>query len=76
MAILADSSPLWVLPGAVLLFGERLTRWKLPGMILGIGGLIVLLNPASIDWSNRNVLLGNFLLLIAAGVWAVATAVF
>lgn len=71
-AIIAYTSPLWVFPAAVLLFGEKLTRWKLLGMGLGLGGLIVLLNPASIDWSNRNVLLGNFLLLMGAGVWAVA----
>jgi drug/metabolite transporter (DMT)-like permease len=71
-AIISYTSPLWVLPAAVLLFGERLTRWKLLGMVLGLGGLIVLLNPASIDWSDSKALLGNFLLLIAAGMWAVA----
>ena len=71
-AILAYTSPLWVLPAAVWLFGERLTRWKLLGMVLGFAGLVVLLNPASIDWSDGNVLLGNFLLLIGAGMWAIA----
>lgn len=71
-AILAYTTPLWVLPAAVLLFGERLTRWKLVGMVLGLGGLIVLLNPASIDWSDGQVLLGNFLLLLSAGMWAIA----
>jgi drug/metabolite transporter (DMT)-like permease len=71
-AILSYTSPLWVLPAAILLFGERLTRWKLLGMVFGLAGLIVLLNPASIDWSNRNVLLGNFLLLLGAGMWAIA----
>ncbi len=71
-AIIAYTSPLWVLPAAVWLFGERLTRWKLLGMVLGLAGLIVLLNPASIDWSDGNVLLGNFLLLIGAGMWAIA----
>jgi drug/metabolite transporter (DMT)-like permease len=71
-AIIAYTSPLWVLPAAVWLFGERLTRWKLLGMVLGFAGLVVLLNPASIDWSDGNVLLGNFLLLIGAGMWAIA----
>ena len=71
-AILSYTSPLWVLPAAVWLFGERLTRWKLLGMAFGLAGLIVLLNPASIDWSDRDVLLGNFLLLVGAGMWAVA----
>jgi drug/metabolite transporter (DMT)-like permease len=71
-AILAYTMPLWVFPSAVLFFGEKLTPWKLIGMALGLAGLIVLLNPASIDWSDRNVLLGNFLLLLGAGMWAVA----
>lgn len=71
-AILGYTTPLWVLPAAILLFGERLTRSKLIGMTLGLGGLIVLLNPASIDWSDRQVLLGNLLLLLSAGMWAIA----
>lgn len=71
-AILSYTTPLWVLPAAILFFGERLTRWKLLGMALGFAGLIVLLNPASIDWSDSNVLLGNFLLLVGAGMWAIA----
>ena len=71
-AILSYTMPLWVFPAAVLFFGEKLTPWKLTGMVLGLAGLIVLLNPASIDWSNRNVLLGNFLLLLGAGMWAIA----
>jgi len=71
-AILSYTSPLWVLPAAILLFGERLTRWKLLGMALGFIGVIVLLNPASIDWSNGDVLFGNFLLLLGAAMWAIA----
>jgi len=71
-AILSYTMPLWVFPAAVLFFGEKLTPWKLIGMVLGLAGLIVLLNPASIDWSDRHVLLGNFLLLLGAGMWAIA----
>ena len=71
-AILAYTTPLWVLPAAILFFGERLTRWKLLGMAAGLGGLAVLLAPASIDWSDSKQLLGNTLLLLAAVVWAIA----
>lgn len=71
-AILAYTSPLWVLPAAILFFGERLTRWRLAGMIAGLVGLVVLLNPASIDWSDGQQLLGNGLLLIGAVMWAIA----
>lgn len=71
-AILSYTSPLWVLPAAILFFGEKLTRWRAVGMIAGLAGLVVLLNPASIDWSDRHQLLGNGLLLIGAIMWAVA----
>jgi drug/metabolite transporter (DMT)-like permease len=71
-AILSYTMPLWVFPAAVLFFGEKLTPWKVIGMVLGLAGLIVLLNPASIDWSDRHVLLGNALLLLGAGMWAIA----
>jgi drug/metabolite transporter (DMT)-like permease len=71
-AILSYTMPLWVLPAAVLFFGETLTPWKLLGMLLGLVGLIVLLNPATLDWSDRHVLFGNVLLLLGAGMWAIA----
>src|SRR5262249_22490012 len=71
-AILSYPSPLWVLPAAILFFGEKLTRWRAAGMIAGLIGLIVLLNPASIDWSDGHQLLGNGLLLVGAVMWAIA----
>jgi drug/metabolite transporter (DMT)-like permease len=71
-AILSYTSPLWVLPAAILFFSERLTRWRVAGMTAGLAGLVVLLNPASIDWSDGRQLLGNGLLLIGAIMWAVA----
>jgi drug/metabolite transporter (DMT)-like permease len=71
-AILSYTMPLWVFPAAVLFFGEKLTPWKLIGMALGLAGLIVLLNPASIDWADHRVVLGNFLLLLGAAMWAIA----
>ena len=71
-AILAYTSPLWVLPAAILFFGEKLTRWRALGMMSGLAGLIVLLNPASIDWSDGHQLLGNGLLLFGAMLWAAA----
>ena len=71
-AILSYTSPLWVLPAAILFFGEKLTRWRFLGMAAGLAGLVVLLNPASIDWSDDHVLLGNGLLLFGAVMWAIA----
>jgi drug/metabolite transporter (DMT)-like permease len=55
-AILAYTTPLWTVPGAVLL--------------LGLAGVALMFNPASFDWSDRGVIIGNGALLLAALVWA------
>lgn len=71
-ALLAYSTPLWVTPFAVLFQGERMTRTKIAGLVLGVSGLALLFNPAAFDWSDRDVLLGNGLLLLAAFSWSFA----
>ncbi len=67
-SILAYTMPVWVVPGAILLLGERLNAWKGIGFLCGIAGLMVLFNPASFDWSDSTVLLGNGLILGGAGI--------
>ena len=69
-AILAYSTPLWVAPGAALFLGERLTPGRLAGLALGLGGIVVLFNPLTFDWSDRAAVIGNIMLLVAALVWA------
>lgn len=70
-AILAYTTPLWVVPLAVLLLGESLTRLRMLGLALGLGGVAVLFNPLGFDWHDPHVVLGNGLLLFAALLWAV-----
>lgn len=70
-AILAYTTPLWVVPLALLFLGERLNRWKAAGLVLGLAGIAVLFNPAAFDWRDGGVLLGNGLLMLAALLWAV-----
>jgi drug/metabolite transporter (DMT)-like permease len=70
-SVLAYATPLWVLPGAALLLGEKVTGRRLAGLVLGLGGLLLLFNPASLDWSDRRAIDGNVLLLAAS----LATAV-
>jgi drug/metabolite transporter (DMT)-like permease len=72
-SVLVYTMPLWV---AVLLavgFRVRPTRNELVGLVLGIGGLVALLNPAVIDWSSNAELLGTLALLLSAVIWAGVT---
>lgn len=71
-AILVYSTPFLVTPIAVLFFQERITVAKLTGLLLGLFGLILLFSPWSFDWHDRNTVIGNTLLLLAAVCWAIA----
>ncbi len=68
--VLAYTTPLWVMPGAAIFLGERLTARRMMGVALGLLGLGVLFNPFAFDWSDRNSLLGHAALLLAALLWA------
>jgi drug/metabolite transporter (DMT)-like permease len=70
-AVLSYTTPLWVVPGALLL-GEKLTAARLAGLALGLAGIAVLFEPGEIDWSDRTVLFGNLCLVFAAFAWAIA----
>jgi drug/metabolite transporter (DMT)-like permease len=68
--VLAYTTPLWVAPGAALFLGERLTARRLTGVVVGLVGLAALFNPLAFDWSDRNAILGNGAILLAALLWA------
>lgn len=68
--VLAYTTPLWVAPGASLLLGERLTARRALGVIVGLLGLAVLLNPLALDWSRRSAVLGHLAIVGAALLWA------
>lgn len=70
-AVLSYTTPLWVVPGALLL-GEKLTAARLAGLALGLAGIAVLFEPGEVDWSDRTVLFGNLCLVLAAFAWAIA----
>ena len=68
--VLAYTVPLWVVPGAWLFLGERLTVRRIVGVVVGLIGLVTLFNPTAFDWTSRNAILGNGAILIAALLWA------
>ena len=68
--VLAYTTPLWVLPAAWFFLGEKLTRRKLTGLVVGMLGLVLLLQPGELDWSDRDILIGHGFVLLAALLWA------
>jgi drug/metabolite transporter (DMT)-like permease len=68
--VLAYTTPLWVVPGAALFLGERLTTRRIVGVVVGLAGLVALFNPLAFDWTERTAVLGNLAILAAALLWA------
>lgn len=71
-AVLAYTTPLWVMPAARLWLGEALTPRRLIGLGCGLLGLAVMFNPLAFDWHDRHAVFGNALVLLSAFVWAIA----
>ena len=71
-AILAYTSPIWVIPIAAAILGERISRWQLAGLALGVSGVLVMFNPADFDWTSPRVIFGNACVL--GGAMAMSTA--
>jgi drug/metabolite transporter (DMT)-like permease len=71
-SILAYTIPLWVVPVMIVAARVLPTRAELVGLALGLTGLVLLLNPAAIDWSSSGALLGSLLLVVGAVGAAIA----
>ncbi len=51
-SILTYTLPLWVVPIMAWVTATLPTRRELVGLVLGLGGLVLLLNPLAMDWSS------------------------
>jgi drug/metabolite transporter (DMT)-like permease len=70
--VLGYTAPLWVVPGARLFLGERITARRALGIAAGMTGLAIMFNPLAFDWSDKGAVLGNGLILLGAFCWAVS----
>ena len=69
--VLSYSAILWLVPLS-LLVGEPVGWRALLGVLLGMAGILVLIDPARLDWSDRAVVEGHGWLLLAGFSWALA----
>jgi drug/metabolite transporter (DMT)-like permease len=65
-AILAYTIPLWVVPVMAIAARVLPSRAEAVGLVLGMIGLVLLLNPAAIDWASDGALIGSLLLVLGA----------
>ena len=72
-SVLGYTMPLWVALILVVIFRTRLRRAELVGLVVGLAGIGILLNPSAIDWGSAGQLAGSGGLLVGAVLWAVAT---
>lgn len=70
--VLGYTTPLWVMAGARIFLGERLTRTRVLGMCIGLLGLMLLFDPSDFDWGDQAALLGNALVMLGAFCWAIS----
>ncbi len=69
--VLAYTTMLWMVPLS-LLVGERVGWRGVAGALLGLAGIVVLIDPWRFDWSDRAVVEGHGWLLLAGFSWALA----
>lgn len=68
-AILAYTSPIWVVPAAALFLGERFTVSRAVGTGLGLSGLMAIFNPLTVDWQAPGTFMGGGLIVLATLIW-------
>jgi len=70
--VLAYTSPLWVVPAAWFFLSEPLTFRRLLGLLIGLSGVVLIMQPGEMDWSDSNVVIGHAFILTGALSWAIS----
>jgi drug/metabolite transporter (DMT)-like permease len=71
-AVLSNVVIYWLIPLSVFFLGEQVSRARWIAAGLGLAGAAVLIGPWAVDWTDRGLLLGHFMLVIAGLLWSIA----
>jgi len=69
-SILVFTMPIWVVVLQVLAFRVRPLGAELAGLVLGLTGIVALVNPLGVDWGAPGEAAGAGLLILSAVIWA------
>ncbi|MGZ8566521.1 MAG: DMT family transporter [Actinomycetota bacterium] len=72
-SIVVYTASLWTAPLAVVFLHERITKLRVVGLAAGCMGIVLLLEPWALDWSDTRLLVGIGMLLTAAVTNAAST---
>ncbi|MDP1964243.1 MAG: DMT family transporter [Reyranella sp.] len=70
-SVFAYTAMLWVVPLS-LMVGEKVGWRAVAGVLLGLAGIVVLVEPLRFDWNDRAIIWGHVWLLLAGFTWAIA----
>lgn len=70
-SVLAYTATLWIVPLS-LMIGEKVGWRAVAGVLLGLAGIVVLVEPLRFDWNDRAAIWGHVWLLLAGFTWAIA----
>jgi drug/metabolite transporter (DMT)-like permease len=71
-AVLSNVVTYWLIPLSVLVLGERVSAQRWFAALLGLGGAAALIGPWAVDWTDHDVLVGHFMLVLAGLLWTIA----
>lgn len=74
-SILANTTIPWTIPLSYVLLGERPAARRLAAAGIALLGVMVLIGPWGVDWSDGHVVIGHFLLLAVSLSWTLAILV-
>lgn len=71
-AVLSNVVTYWLIPLSVLVLGEKVSAQRWFAAALGLAGAAALIGPWAVDWTDHDVLIGHFLLVLAGLLWTIA----
>ncbi|HEX9853740.1 MAG TPA: DMT family transporter [Acidimicrobiia bacterium] len=65
-SVLVWTASLWTVPMAAIFVGERMTPLRWLGLAIGIAGIVSIVEPWRLDWTDGGVVVGHAMLLFVA----------